>query len=281
MSSIKLYIKTWLALAAFVAPATVFAQDGLAHEDTLLIILGLTTMVSALILVAVFMVYRTVSMLLSKEEERLAVEKGVKYTPSPSFWEQFSKSMTDAVPVEREEEILLDHNYDGIKELDNHLPPWWTGLFYATIVFSGIYMAIYIVFDIKPTQEEEYLIEMKKGEEEVRLAALSLNEDNAEETSDPADLADGEKVYKANCVACHGALGEGKIGPNLTDKYWKHGSTFKDIFKTVKYGVPTKGMAAWQKKLSPVQIRNVSSFILTLQGTNPPNPKKPEGDLAK
>jgi cytochrome c oxidase cbb3-type subunit III len=188
---------------------------------------------------------------------------------------------TDAVPIEREHEILLDHNYDGIHELDNRLPPWWVYMFYATIVFALVYMWYFHVLGTGNVQEEEYQAEMAQAEVEMKLAASKMDETSVTLLSDATRIKNGETIFMTNCAACHGKLGEGSVGPNLTDDYWLHGGSINEVFKTIKYGVPTKGMIPWQAQLSPSQIQEVSSYILTLKGTNPPNQKAPQGDLVK
>ena len=198
----------------------------------------------------------------------------------------FSKLYTYAaglVPKEKEQDLDLGHEFDGIRELDNSLPPWWLWLFYFTIAFSAVYLYYYTFTDNGPDQEQEYVMEMEKAEIEknafLKTQANSVDENNVEILTDPGMLAEGKSIFKASCAACHGNEGQGTIGPNLTDNYWKHGGSIKDIFKTVKYGVPEKGMIAWQTQLNPAAMQKVSSYITTLAGTNPPNPKAPEGDL--
>lgn len=191
---------------------------------------------------------------------------------------------SDAVPIEKEESILLDHNYDGIHELDNHLPPWWKWLFYFTIVWGVVYLLVYHVFDGLPLMEEEYAIAMEDAKlaKEARMAGETSNidESNVVFSDAASDLASGKAIYDRECVACHAPEGQGLIGPNFTDNYWIHGGSISDVFKTVKYGVPQKGMIPWQTKLSPKEMQDVSSYILTFVGTtpkNPPAPKGPEG----
>jgi len=187
-----------------------------------------------------------------------------------------------AVAVEDEHKILLEHDYDGIRELDNHLPPWWKYLFYATIVFAVVYVGIYHVWGISPLQDEEYRQEMTLAQEvmETRMAfsGNNIDETNVELSRLPEDIQSGQEIYVANCAPCHGKEGEGGVGPNLADEYWVHGGSIKDIFQTIKYGVAGKGMVAWEGKLSPVQMRDLSSFIISLEGTNPPNAKDPQGE---
>lgn len=187
-----------------------------------------------------------------------------------------------SVPLEKENEILLDHNYDGIKELDSKVPPWYTGLFYATIIFAVYYLLSYHVFHTGKLMYEEYEEEMTFAslqKEELMNSGSFLNEESVTVLTDPGSLFSGKEIYDANCVACHSADGGGLVGPNLTDKYWIHGGGIKNIFKTVKYGVPAKGMISWQTQLNPLQMQEVSSYILTLQGTSPLSPKAPEGEI--
>jgi cytochrome c oxidase cbb3-type subunit III len=189
--------------------------------------------------------------------------------------------LTDAVPIEREHEILLDHNYDGIQELDNNLPTWWLWLFYATVVFAFVYFFYFQTSGYGDNQIQEYEKSMIAAEEEMKLHASKVDENSATVLTEVAAIESGKAIFMENCKACHGALGEGGVGPNFTDEYWLHGGDIKSIFKTVKFGVPEKGMIPWQSQLSPVQIQEVSSYILTLKGTNPPNAKEAQGELMK
>ncbi len=189
----------------------------------------------------------------------------------------------DIKPIEQEAEIALDHSYDGIRELDNNLPPWWKALFYGSIVWSVVYLFYYHVTGSGMLSEQEFKAEMKQAEIAHELYLLTaadlVNENSVEPLTDPRALATGKSLYMENCVACHGAFGEGGVGPNFTDNYWIHGGGIKNIFKTVKYGVPAKGMISWSNQLKASEMQQVSSYILTLQGTNPPNPKEPQGTV--
>ncbi len=186
---------------------------------------------------------------------------------------------TDPVPIDREHEILLDHDYDGIRELDNRLPPWWVYMFYGTIVFSFFYIWFYHFSGTGKLQEEEYNHELAQAEVMMKLAASKVDENSVTLLTSADKLKSGEAIYISNCAPCHGKKGEGGVGPNLADEYWIHGGSIKDIFKTVKYGVPVKGMIPWQAQLGPGQIQEVSSYIKMMKGTNPPNPKAPQGEL--
>lgn len=192
-------------------------------------------------------------------------------------------SLTDAVAVEDEESILLDHDYDGIKELDNNLPPWWKYMFYATILSGVIYLVHYHVLKTGDLQTAEYDKAMAQAKIEVdeymKTSANNVDENTVKLLTEASDIAAGKDVYIASCAACHGQLGEGTVGPNLTDDYWIHGGKIDDLFKTVKYGWVEKGMKSWKEELSPMQIAQVASYIKSLKGTNPPNGKAPQGDL--
>ena len=194
-------------------------------------------------------------------------------------------SLTDAVPIERESEILMDHDYDGIHELDNNLPPWWKYGFYLTIVFAIIYMIRFHVIGSAPLQDEEYNIEMAAAEVEIAAYKATqadvVDEGNLVALTEAGRLEAGKKVFMDNCKICHGEFGEGLIGPNFTDKYWKNGGGIKNIYNTIKVGVPDKGMIPWENQLTAGQRHEVSSYILTLEGTNPLNQKAAEGDLGE
>lgn len=193
------------------------------------------------------------------------------------------KSLVDAVAVEEEESILLDHSYDGIKELDNNLPPWWKYGFYLTIVVSVIYLLHYHVLGTGDLQVKEYENEVAKAKLEIdeymKSSANNVDENTVKLLTDAGDIAAGKDVFIASCAACHGRNGEGTVGPNFTDEYWLHGGSVQDIFKSVKYGWVEKGMKSWKEDLSPMQIAQVTSYIKSLKGTNPPNAKAPQGDL--
>lgn len=200
-----------------------------------------------------------------------------------SLFKKFRQFVTRSAPIEKEHEILIDdHEYDGIRELDNKVPPWFSWLFYVSIVFAVYYMLHYHVFETGKLQAEEYAEEIQFAElrqAELIKSGAFINEETVTLLTDTPSIQSGIEVYKTNCVACHGSAGEGIVGPNLTDKNWVHGGGIRNIFKVIKYGVPAKGMIAWQSQLSPKQIQDVSSYIITLEGTNPPNPKQAEGEV--
>jgi len=209
-------------------------------------------------------------------------EKEGSTADSKGWWARLdAKLFTKAIPIEKEADHLLDHDYDGIKELDNSLPPWWKYGFYITIVFSVFYILRYHVWKTGQDPEQEYNTEMAiaaKQIEEYRKKAGDMVDEKTVTMADAKGIEEGAKIYQASCVACHGGKGEGGVGPNLTDAYWLHGGTINDVFKTIKIGVPEKGMQAWEKTFSPSEIKNIASYIKSIAGTNPPNAKAPQGE---
>lgn len=214
-----------------------------------------------------------------KEEERLAAEKKVA---RKNYWKKSWNYFMGLKPIEQEKDLIIDeHEYDGISELNNPIPVWFNALFYSTVVFSVVYLLIYQVTGWGLNQDQEYEREIAKAEiekQEFLAQSANLFDENSIEVDETGTLAaNGKALFATNCAACHGANGEGTIGPNLTDRFWLHGGEIKDIFKTVKYGVPEKGMVPWEQTLTPAQIAEVSNFILTMRDTKPANPKGAEG----
>ena len=220
---------------------------------------------------------------LMSPEERLEKERKENLPLAERAWyKKLMKKLTKTKSVEEEHELVLNHEYDGIKELDNELPPWWVYLFYATIVFSVVYLARYELFG-GDTQIDEFNKSMELAriqvEEYKKNAPDLLTAEQVTVLTDASALATGKVLYDINCIACHKADGGGSIGPNLTDENWILGGSIKDIFNTImEGGRDGKGMIAWKQQLSPTEIQQISSYIVTLQGTNPPDAKEPEGD---
>ncbi|WP_410004953.1 cbb3-type cytochrome c oxidase N-terminal domain-containing protein [Aequorivita nionensis] len=221
----------------------------------------------------------------------LSEEAKSRYVAAETLREQkrfgwFKRKYTEmlgAKPIESEQEIVLDHNYDGIRELDNKLPPWWTSLFYITIVFAVVYFVYYEVFD-GPTQIDEYETEVAIADKEIAEFKKNnkdlIDAETVELLTEPSDLAAGKAVFTANCVACHKDDGGGGIGPNLTDDYWILGGGIKNVFHTISEGGRAgKGMIPWKTDLKPSEIAQVASYVLSLHGTKPAEPKAPEGEI--
>lgn len=186
-------------------------------------------------------------------------------------------------PVHEEADIDLGHDYDGIRELDNRLPPWWLYGFYLCIVFAGIYLYRNHVSHTAPSSKEELTMSLEvaaiEKEAYLKKAANKVDENTVTYLSDATSLEAGKKLFTTTCAACHAADGGGMVGPNLTDPYWIHGGSISDIFKTIKYGWPEKGMKSWQEDYSPVQMAQLSSYVKSLEGTKPAKAKEPQGNL--
>lgn len=201
--------------------------------------------------------------------------------------EYYSKYMVGGTPIEKENEIMLDHEYDGIKELDNKIPPWFTYLFYITIIFAVYYMLDYHVFETSKLQHDEYVEQMAIAERDIALYIEKVRLEEAAKgiileikllTDEPA-LNSGKIIYEKNCATCHGTEGGGIVGPNLTDDYWIHGGGIQNIYDVIKKGVPAKGMISWELVLNHKDILETASYVFSLHGTSPLNAKSPEGDL--
>lgn len=228
---------------------------------------------------------RTLTAMAAGEAAPAMAPKGAK---GPSFITVLWNKTTRQVKLEEEKDIELHHDYDGIKELDNVLPPWWLWLFYGTIAWGVIYLVNVHVIQVWPGSTEEYRQEIAQAE--VDIAAFqatqtnAVDENNVTFTDEAAVVAEGHTLFTANCTACHGADASGSefsVGPNLTDDHWLHGGGIHNVFKTIKYGVPEKGMIAWQSQLQPAQIRAVACYIMTQQGKGGATQKAPQGEVWK
>lgn len=241
--------------------------------------------VMAIILLAAWMVLRAVrTMVRVTMPQVLADEKAAKETAKAgrkegrSWWHK----LMGLRPMSEEKDLVIDHEYDGIKELDNPVPAWFNGMFYASMAFAIVYLCVYHVFGWGMNQDQEYEHEMALAEaarqEWLAQSANNIDENTVTVDLSPETVAAGQAIFAQNCIACHGGVGEGGIGPNLTDEYWLHGGEVKDVFRTIKYGVLDKGMVPWEQSLTPAQLAEVTNYIISLRGTNPPNAKEPQGD---
>ena len=291
--------KAVLFIVLMICTASAFAQEAQAAKTfwddpvsdpmfPIYLVTGFILLVIILVGVVALYLVKVVNMLMTETEKSKAAKLGIPYIAKPSLWNRFAQKMNASVPVEAEKDIELHHDYDGIKELDNHLPPWWKWLFYGTIAYSVIYIAIYHFSDTLPLQDQEYQQEVALAEEHARKLKAAQPQEEIDEnalafTNDKALIEKGKAVFDGNnCGACHRNDGGGNtIGPNLTDEYWLHGGDIKQVFSTIKNGVVEKGMPAWGKSMSPQDVRNVAFFIMSLQGSNPANAKAPQGELFK
>ena len=290
----KQIVTTILLIVAFTLPSfPSLAQEAVSVADTTVaavkeprVIGGIHSMdfyvlmfvlVLELLIVFSMIVYMRILLKVISAKPKLATaaKQIVKRIP---FWDRFNK----VVPIEKEQDIILDHEYDGIRELDNSLPPWWKYGFYLTIVVAVVYLWYYHGGGTGPSSEQEYIAAVKKGEED-KAAYLAKNAGNIDENNvkmaDAAGIEEGKTLFAKNCAACHAGDGGGIVGPNLTDEYWLHGGSLPDVFKSIKYGWQDKGMKAWKDDFSPKQIGSLASFVKSLQGTKPASPKEKQGDL--
>lgn len=235
-------------------------------------------------MIAILFLSAAVKSMFAELSPRNEVARAYRKVPLwKGVWSRLDKKFfTKAIPVEREANLLLDHDYDGIRELDNALPPWWKYGFYFTIVVAVIYMFNFHVFGTGKNPTEEYALEMQNAQVAKELYEAN-NKDKIDENNVPLAGADGltraKEIFVTKCWPCHGKLGEGGAGPNLTDNYWLHKGSLNDIYLTIKTGYPDKGMQSWAAEYTPKEISFLASFIKSLQGTNPPNPKAPQGEL--
>ena len=221
-------------------------------------------------------------LLTPEEKEALAEQQKIRFQDQ-EWYKNILAKLTNKQPIDKEGQLLLDHDYDGIKELDNNLPPWWVYLFYACIIFGMVYMVRYEVLGAD-NQEMELQKEVAQAKidiaEYMKTAPDLMDEKTVTLLTDAADLAAGKEIYTTNCAACHRADAGGQIGPNLTDEQWILGGGIKNVFHTlVNGGRDGKGMISWKGTLKPKEMQKVASYILSLKGTNPPDAKAPEGEV--
>lgn len=229
-------------------------------------------------LLVILVLLINIKFLLKKDVERVYdVTPAKKGNTFQEWWAKLNKFK----PIEQESSVELDHVYDGIRELDNRLPPWWLYGFYATILFGVVYLWRYHVAYSAPLSKEELEISIKSADAQVKAylekKGESIDENSVVALTDAQDIAEGKKIFTSSCAACHKEDGGGMVGPNLTDDYWMHGGDIKSIFKTIRYGI--NAMPQWQSTYSNKQIAQLASYVKSLHGTNPPGSKPPQGDI--
>ena len=224
----------------------------------------------------------TYHLLTDEQKAKLAQTTSISFKES-NWYKNLMKMLTKSVPIENEGQLLLDHDYDGIKELDNNLPPWWVYLFYACIIFAVVYL---VRFEIMGADNQEMELKKEMAQAQIDIAEYKktapdlMDEKTVTLLTDPADLAAGKAIFTTNCVACHRADAGGQIGPNLTDDQWILGGGIKNVFHTlVNGGRDGKGMISWKGTLKPKEMQEVASYVLSLKGSNPKDPKAPEGEI--
>ncbi|MDR0195162.1 MAG: c-type cytochrome [Myroides sp.] len=275
--SISAYIRITIAFSAvvFIMESFIDTKDkSFAFQENLLYALFLIVLL--VVLIAIETVWKAIKLLKSLSPEG-------HFDNTPITLKSLLQTLTKSKPIEAEDQLMLDHDYDGIKELDNALPPWWVWLFYICIFFAVGYMVRFQVFN-DYTQLDEL-------DKENQIAALHIEEykknnadlidaESAVFQSDEKTLSEGKEIFTTNCAACHRADGGGGIGPNLTDDNWILGGGMKNIFNTItEGGRPGKGMVAWKGTLTSFEIQAVASYVMSLHGSTPIEAKTAEGDL--
>ena len=283
---IPIYVRIPLLYAIMFAVLEYFIDSGDRPAFIKYPIVALFHVVFIFLLIAIEVVLNSVDkvsyQLLTPEEKAQYDLEQTKPIAQQEAFKKWMKKFTASKSIHEEADVLLDHDYDGIKELDNVLPPWWVGLFYACVVFAIVYLVrFHVIGDY--TQDEEFITEMveqdKAVEEYLKTAPDQMNKDKVTLLTDAGALAEGKKIFETNCVACHRADAGGAIGPNLTDENWILGGGIKNVFNTVMEGGRSgKGMVAWKESIKPTEIQKVASYVLSLQGSKPKDPKATEPD---
>jgi cytochrome c oxidase cbb3-type subunit 3 len=223
----------------------------------------------------------TYHLLTEEQKQQLKEAEALSFTEG-EFYQNLINKLTRSKAIEQEQDVMLDHDYDGIKELDNVLPPWWVYLFYGCVIFAVVYFVRFEVYG-DYTQAEEFEAEMVQADidikEYLKTAPDMMDKESVVLLTDAPSIAEGNALFATNCVACHRADGGGTIGPNLTDKYWVLGGSIKDVFNTITEGGRSgKGMIAWKDQLKPTEIQKIASYLHSIQGSNPKDPKPTESD---
>lgn len=226
----------------------------------------------------------TYHLLTEEQKKQLDEAQSLPFTES-AFYKNIIKKLTRSNEVEQEADVMLDHNYDGIKELDNVLPPWWVYLFYGTIIFACIYLVRYEILG-SDTQAQEFDKEVAAAkiavDEYNKTAPDQMNKEKVTLLTDAASIAAGKDIFTKNCIPCHRPDAGGQIGPNLTDDMWINGGGIKNVFNTImEGGRDGKGMISWKATIKPSDIQKVASYVLSLQGSKPVNPKPTEPEAKK
>jgi len=250
-----------IVLSLLLLPGKLFAQSDGIGQDGMMIAIATLIVFTILVLVAVIISLNTLQKVMKQDRMAKMGVSGIEVLEEESWLSVLYRKLWGYKPIS----------------------PWWKYLFIISVIFGIGYLLLYQVFDIMPSQTEEYDAQMAEANEQAIEVQEVKDEEGGRETviaftDDPTDLANGKNTYDMQCAACHLMDGGGIIGPNLTDEYWIHGGSMADIYNTIKVGVPDKGMIPWEAVLSPEQIRDVASYILTMQGTTPANPKAPQGE---
>jgi len=281
---------TLLAANEQVAAAEISSEPsllGLSQAETLLLIMLLFVLVLLVVSITLLNAFKVMyreqlnptPYLAPVKEAALDYDSWLKTKKQkPAIWNK----ILGLKPIEEEKDIVIEHAYDGIQELNNPVPAWFNFLFYGTILFGVAYLFYYYIAGYGLNQDQLYQAEMTRSAEEkaiyLQKSANAVDENSVKADNAAPVIESGKTIFSANCAVCHGPTGGGLIGPNLTDEFWLHGGGINNIFKTIKYGVPAKGMVSWEKTLTPKQISEVANYILSLEGSKPAGAKAPQGE---
>jgi cytochrome c oxidase cbb3-type subunit III len=278
--------KVLLPLAFLFTAQSAFAQDAavaataepVSYTWLILMVIAVEVAVIAILGLQTIRILKMASNEVAETQAHPMAAKVQKESWIQALWVK----MNSLRPMEEEADLDTGHSYDGIRELDNITPPWFTAAFVASIIFAIIYLWVFHVSKTAPHQEEEYARVMAQAEldKQAFLAtqANSVDENTVQYLASASDLAAGKKVFNNSCAVCHREDMGGSVGPNLVDEYWIHGGSVKDVFALIKYGAQDKGMMPWKDELTPLQIAQVSSYILSRQGETPEGARDPQGD---
>ena len=284
--AVKIFLGLFLLSTIANAQAPVATEPPPGNQELIMgVIIGLLILVVLAMVILLIQIYTLLQKVNRPQYSAETEQTDLRGDKAPIFSERWWQRWTGfGVRMQDEQSILIKgHDYDGIHELDNRMPPWLAFLFQATIVFSIVYGIYYHWSKLGDLPAEELAKETKVIEAQksafLEKAAAKINENSVTLLTDAASIDAGKQIFSTNCAACHAPDGGGTVGPNLTDVYWIHGGGIKNIFKTIKYGVPQKGMISWEAQLNPLKMQQVASYIVSLKGTKPATPKAPQGDI--
>ena len=272
-----LIIQTIIAKAA--TPIVIPKASMSTNDIMMMMVIGMLIIVMLVVAFVLFKISFVLQKMISTNANTVVDTEFEKAMDERTIWQK----LAGLRPMKYEQTMMMEHAYDGILEIDNPIPAWFMTLFYGSIIISVLYMFVYhVVGDghIMTTEYNEQLVEGESIKQAyMKKFASSINENNVTLLKDENSVKEGKKMFAQNCVACHAADGGGGVGPNLTDEFWLHGGSIKSVYHTISQGVAEKGMIAWKGTLKPKEIQKVTSYVLSLQGSNPTDPKAPDGEI--